>query len=81
MKSNVGLIDRIVRIIIVAVIFYAYYVGWISGLVAMAAAAVAVVFLATAFTGDCFLYRWLEKKHMLIVSLELVHRHIHEPIH
>ena len=59
MKTNVGLIDRIIRIMLVAVIFYVYYIGWISGLVAMGAAVIAVVFLATAFTGDCFLYRWL----------------------
>ncbi|MFK7773104.1 MAG: YgaP-like transmembrane domain [Saprospiraceae bacterium] len=43
----------------VAVIFYFFYIGWVSGFVAMAAAVVAVVFLTTAFTGYCFLFRWL----------------------
>lgn len=59
MKSNVGLIDRMIRIMLVAIIFYAYYIGWVAGLSAFVAAVFAVVLLATAFTGDCFLYRWL----------------------
>lgn len=59
MKSNVGLIDRIIRVVLVVAIFYAYYVGWITGLVAMGAAFVAAALLITALTGDCFLYRWL----------------------
>jgi hypothetical protein len=59
MKSNVGSIDRIIRILIVLGIFYAYYDGWIFGLVAMAFAVFAVALLVTAFTGECFIYRWL----------------------
>lgn len=59
MKSNVGLMDRIIRILLVLGIFYAYYAGWIFGLVAMGFAVVAVALLVTAFTGECFVYRWL----------------------
>lgn len=59
MKNNLGLIDRIIRIILVGVVFYAYYIGWITGLVAMAFAVIALALLVTAFTGDCFIYRWL----------------------
>lgn len=59
MKSNVGLIDRIIRILLVVGIFYAYYAGWIIGLVAMGFAVIAIALLVTAFTGDCFIYRWL----------------------
>ncbi len=59
MKSNVGLMDRIIRILLVMGIFYAYYAAWIFGLVAMGFAVLAVVLLTTAFTGECFIYRWL----------------------
>lgn len=59
MKSNVGLIDRIIRILLVLGTFYAYYTGWIFGLVAMGGAIVAIALLVTSFTGECFIYRWL----------------------
>jgi hypothetical protein len=59
MKSNLGLIDRIIRVLLVLGIFYLYYAGWIVGLVAMGFGIIAVVLLVTAFTGDCFIYRWL----------------------
>lgn len=59
MKSNLGLIDRIIRVLLVLGIFYFYYAGWIVGLVAMGFGIIAVALLVTAFTGDCFIYRWL----------------------
>lgn len=59
MKSNLGLIDRIIRVLLVLGIFYLYYAGWIIGLVAMGFAVIAIGLLVTAFTGDCFIYRWL----------------------
>ena len=59
MKSNLGLIDRIIRVLLVVGIFYLYYAGWIIGLVAMGFGVIAVALLVTAFTGDCFIYRWL----------------------
>ncbi len=59
MKSNLGTIDRGIRILLVLGVFYAYYTGWIFGLVAMGFAVIALVLLVTAFTGECFIYRWL----------------------
>lgn len=59
MKSNLGLIDRIIRVLLVVGIFYLYYAGLIIGLVAMGFGVIAIALLVTAFTGDCFIYRWL----------------------
>jgi hypothetical protein len=59
MKSNLGLIDRIIRVLLAIGIFYAYYAEWIIGLVAMGFAVIAMVLLVTASIGDCFIYQWL----------------------
>lgn len=56
MKSNVGMLDRIVRLAIAAAAFYVFFTGerpaWEYG-----ALAVGVIMTLTALSGFCPLYR------------------------
>jgi len=56
MKTNMGLLDRIVRIIIAIVVGILYYQGIIAGTVGLVLMIVAVIFLATSFISFCPLY-------------------------
>ena len=56
MKTNMGIIDRIVRLIAVAVVAGLYFTGQISGTVAIVLGILAVIFLVTSLIGFCPLY-------------------------
>ncbi len=56
MKSNMGLLDRLVRVGLVAVVALLFFTGQLSTTAAIVLGALAVVFLATSAIGVCPLY-------------------------
>lgn len=56
MKSNMGLLDRLVRVGLVAVVAVLFFTGQLSTTAAIVLGALAVVFLATSAIGVCPLY-------------------------
>ncbi len=56
MKSNMGLLDRLVRVGLVAVVAVLFFTGQLSTTAAIILGAAAVVFLATSVVGVCPLY-------------------------
>ncbi len=56
MKSNMGLLDRLVRVGLVAVVAVLFFTGQLSTAAAIVLGALAVVFLATSVIGVCPLY-------------------------
>ena len=57
MKTNMGVIDRVVRILLVILIAALYFTDVISGTLAIILGIVAVVFFITSITGFCGLYK------------------------
>jgi len=68
MKSNVGIIDRVVRIVIALIFIGLYFTGVLSGILAIVLLVLAGVFILTALVGFCPLYlpfgihTWEKKK-------------------
>jgi nicotinamide riboside transporter PnuC len=56
MKTNMGIVDRVIRLIAAVVIGYLFYVGLISGIVATILGILAVVFILTSMISFCPLY-------------------------
>ena len=56
MKTNMGIIDRVVRVIIAAAVAVLYFTNTITGVAALILGIVAVVFLVTSAAGFCPLY-------------------------
>ncbi|HEY5507825.1 MAG TPA: DUF2892 domain-containing protein [Paludibacter sp.] len=56
MKTNVGIIDRVVRFVIALVIFGLYFANVISGTLAIVLLILAVVFILTGLIRFCPLY-------------------------
>jgi hypothetical protein len=56
MKTNMGLIDRIIRIAIAVLIGALYFTNVISGMTAIILLVVAAAFILTSFIGFCPLY-------------------------
>ena len=56
MKTNMGVVDRLVRIAAAAAIVVLYCLEVISGVWAVVLGIVAVVFIVTSFIGFCPLY-------------------------
>lgn len=56
LKSNMGMIDKVIRILISAIIGFLYYTHSIEGIVAIVLLVLAVVFVLTSIVGTCPLY-------------------------
>ncbi len=56
MKSNMGLLDRLVRIGLVALVAVLFFTGQLSTTAAVILGVLAVVFLLTSVVGVCPLY-------------------------
>ncbi len=56
MKTNMGIIDRVVRIVIALVFIGLYFTGVISGTLAIVLLVLAGVFILTSLVGFCPLY-------------------------
>ena len=56
MKTNMGLVDRIVRVILAIVVAALYFTGQIGGVAAIMLGILALVFLATSALAICPLY-------------------------
>ncbi len=56
MKTNLGIIDRIIRVALVALVAVLYFTGQLSPVAAVILGILAVVFLLTAVVGVCPLY-------------------------
>ena len=56
MKTNMGIIDRVVRIVIALVFIGLYFIGVISGTLAIVLLVLAGVFILTSLVGFCPLY-------------------------
>lgn len=56
MRSNVGLIDRIIRILAAIIVGVLYFTNQITGAFAIFMGIIAAVFLLTAVAGFCPLY-------------------------
>jgi hypothetical protein len=56
MKTNMGLIDRLIRTAFAVVVAALYFTGQISGVAAIVLGVLAVVFLATSLFAVCPLY-------------------------
>jgi hypothetical protein len=58
MKTNMGIIDRVIRIVIALVFIGLYFANVVSGTLAIVLLILAGVFAITSFIGFCPLY-WL----------------------
>lgn len=56
MKTNMGLVDRVVRAALAVLVLVLYLAGQISGVAAVILGILAVVFLATSAVAFCPLY-------------------------
>jgi hypothetical protein len=56
MKTNVGVIDRVVRAIVAVVIIGLYSTNVVAGTLGIILIVLSIVFLLTAFIGFCPLY-------------------------
>ena len=56
MKTNIGLLDRIVRIGLVALVAVLFFTGQLSSVAAIILGVLAAVFLVTSIVGVCPLY-------------------------
>ncbi len=56
MKSNMGLVDRIVRVVLALIVGVLFLTGQISGVAAIILGILAVVFLLTSIVSFCPLY-------------------------
>jgi len=56
MKTNMGILDRIVRIALVALVAVLFFTGQLSTVAAVILGVLAVVFLLTSVVGVCPLY-------------------------
>jgi hypothetical protein len=59
MKTNVGIIDRIIRILVALVIFGLYYLEIVSGTLGLVLLIFTVVLLVTALVCTCPVYKVL----------------------
>ncbi len=59
MKTNMAVLDRVIRIALVALVAVLFIAGQLSLVAAVVLGAVAVVFLGTSAVGFCPLYRLL----------------------
>ncbi|MDD2322158.1 MAG: DUF2892 domain-containing protein [Bacteroidales bacterium] len=59
MKTNMGIIDRIIRILIVIVIAILYFLEVIQGRLALILGIIAIVFAITSFVRFCPIYWFL----------------------
>ena len=68
MKTNVGIIDRIIRIVVAVVFVVLYFTNVVSGTLGIVLLVLAGVFTLTALVGFCPLYwpfginTWKQKK-------------------
>ena len=56
MKTNMGLVDRIVRVVLALIVGVLFLTGQISGVAAIILGILAVVFLLTSIVSFCPLY-------------------------
>jgi hypothetical protein len=56
MKTNMAILDRIVRVVLVAAVAVLYFAGLLSPVAAIVLGILAVVFLLTSIVGFCPLY-------------------------
>jgi hypothetical protein len=59
MKTNMAILDRILRVLLVALVAVLFFTGVLSPVAAIILGVLAVVFLLTAVVGFCPLYRLL----------------------
>ena len=56
MKTNMGLVDRIIRVLIAVVVGLLYFMDQISGIAAIILLVLSAVFILTSIIGLCPLY-------------------------
>ena len=56
MKTNMGLVDRLVRSVLAVVVIVLYLTGQLTGIAAVVLGVLAIVFLATSAVSFCPLY-------------------------
>jgi hypothetical protein len=56
MKTNMGVLDKVVRIIIAIVFSILYFTGTVSGTLGIVLMALGAIFVLTSFIGFCPLY-------------------------
>jgi len=56
MKTNMGMIDRLVRIVLAIVVAVLYFTGQINGVAAIVLGVLAVIFVVTSLISFCPLY-------------------------
>ena len=59
MKTNMAILDRILRVVLVALVAVLYFSGVLSPVLAIVLGILAVVFLLTSIVGWCPIYRLL----------------------
>ena len=56
MKTNMGMIDRIIRIALAVAVGLLYWTGHITGIAAIILGIIAIIFIITSVIGVCPLY-------------------------
>lgn len=56
MKTNMGVIDRVLRIVLAIAVAALYYLGYLTGTAAIVLGVIAVIFVLTGVIGFCPLY-------------------------
>ena len=59
MKTNMAILDRVLRVVLVALVAVLYFTGVLSPVAAIVLGILAVVFLLTSIVGFCPIYRLL----------------------
>ena len=59
MKTNMAILDRLLRVVLVALVAVLYFIGVLTPVAAIVLGVVAVVFLLTSIVGFCPIYRLL----------------------
>ncbi|MEI6122566.1 MAG: DUF2892 domain-containing protein [Bacteroidota bacterium] len=56
MKTNMGIVDRVIRVLIAVVVTILYFTGVVSGTLAIVLLVLSGVFILTSIVGICPLY-------------------------
>ncbi|MBA3900018.1 MAG: DUF2892 domain-containing protein [Bacteroidetes bacterium] len=62
MKTNMGIIDRVVRVLAAIIVAYLYFSGMITGATGIVLLIIAFIFVITSFLGFCPVYTILGVK-------------------
>lgn len=59
MKTNMAVLDRVLRVVLVALVAVLYFAGVLSPVASIVLGILAVIFLLTSIVGFCPIYRLL----------------------